>query len=111
MANYRAIGGGNISAAIPNYANTPTNYVDITSTKTYTATYDCLFSFYVIHTGAIHGYIEINGKIVSDASPYTDTISYALSNSFAFPLRTGDTLEIKLHSGTIREIRGYAIPY
>ena len=93
-----------------NYSNTGER-IELTSTKTHTATQDCLFSFYIIGQGAINATISINNKTVLDAlymAGYTSNqyVSYPMT----YPLKQGDVLTININSGVASEIRGREVP-
>lgn len=93
------------------YANAG-SLIDFISTKTHTATQDCLFSFYAIGQGALNANVKINNVNVVDALymagfSSTQYVSYPMS----YPLHQGDVLSITVNSGTISELRGREIPF
>lgn len=92
------------------YANAG-SLINFTSTKTHTATQDCLFSFYAVAQGAVNAFIKINNTNVMDALYMAGlTSSQYVSMPMAYPLRKGDVLSITVNSGTISDLKGREIP-
>ena len=110
--NYEVVTAGALNTGrYYDYANA-SSLINFISTKTYTATQDCLFSFFAVAQGAVNAFVKINGVNVVDALYMAGlTSSQYVSTPMAFPLRKGDVLSITVNSGTISDLKGREIPF
>lgn len=110
--NYEVVTAGALNTSrYYDYAHTSAR-IDFISTKTHTATQNCLFSFYLIGQGALNATISINNQTVLDAlymAGYSS--SQYVSYPMTYPMKQGDVLSITVNSGTISELRGREIPF